>query len=107
MISRFKNVILHAAGVDNFNPNSLSTTQASSGGSNSSGNGSSSNNQTSTGKRNSEIPARKHSKYEYGRPAFLKLVTQDEILVSADHIIRPILVPRDIASLPWSSGYAE
>lgn len=46
-------------------------------------------------------------KYRYTRPAFLQLNTDDEILVSADQVIRPIIVPRDIAKLSWNSGYAE
>src|SRR5665811_1124001 len=45
--------------------------------------------------------------YEYGRPHFLQLSTADEIIVSADHIVRPIIVPRDLSFLPWESGYAE
>jgi len=44
-------------------------------------------------------------KYEYCRPHFLQLTTQDEVSVSADHVVRPIIVPRD--PLPWDSGYAE
>jgi len=46
-------------------------------------------------------------KYSYQRPAFLKLVTEDEIQVTADHAVRPIIVPRDVSILPWSAGYAE
>ena len=42
----------------------------------------------------------------YSRPEFLSL-TDEEVQVSADHSLRPILVPRDIAKLPWHSGYAE
>ena len=45
-------------------------------------------------------------KFPYSRPDFLHL-TDDEVQVSADHTIRPILVPRDISNLPWKSGYAE
>ena len=45
-------------------------------------------------------------KFPYNRPEFLHLSTE-EVLVSADHIARPILVPRDITNLPWSAGYAE
>ncbi|KAK3932594.1 Protein phosphatase 1H [Frankliniella fusca] len=45
-------------------------------------------------------------KFPYARPHFL-LFQQDEVQVSADHQIRPIIVPRDISKLPWSSGYAE
>ncbi|XP_015784555.1 protein phosphatase 1H [Tetranychus urticae] len=46
-------------------------------------------------------------KYRYTRPHFLQLNSDDEIQVSADQIIRPIIVPRDIAKLSWNSGYAE
>jgi protein phosphatase 1H len=46
-------------------------------------------------------------KFRYSRPLFLQLNSDDEILVSADHIIRPIIVPRDITKLPFNSGYAE
>lgn len=46
-------------------------------------------------------------KYPYQRPAFLNLSTADEIQVTADHSVRPIIVPRDVNSLPWSAGYAE
>jgi protein phosphatase 1H len=45
-------------------------------------------------------------KFPYSRPEFLQLNT-DEVLVSADHVSRPILVPRDISRIPWSAGYAE
>lgn len=46
-------------------------------------------------------------KYRYQRPAFLKLDTDDEIQVTADHAVRPIIVPRDVNALPWNAGYAE
>lgn len=46
-------------------------------------------------------------KYPYQRPSFLNLNTTDEIQVTADHAVRPIIVPRDLNSLPWNSGYAE
>ncbi|KAE8752097.1 hypothetical protein FOCC_FOCC001259 [Frankliniella occidentalis] len=45
-------------------------------------------------------------KFPYARPHFL-LFQQDEVQVSADHQIRPIIVPRDISKIPWLSGYAE
>uniref|UniRef100_T1J3P3 PPM-type phosphatase domain-containing protein n=1 Tax=Strigamia maritima TaxID=126957 RepID=T1J3P3_STRMM len=47
------------------------------------------------------------NRFQYSRPEFLNLNSDDEIQVSADHVIRPIIVPRDISKLPWSSGYAE
>ena len=37
----------------------------------------------------------------------MKLETEDEIQVTADHSVRPIIVPRDVTALPWSAGYAE
>ena len=46
-------------------------------------------------------------RYKYSRPHFLQLNSDDEIQVSADQIIRPIIVPRDISKLSWNSGYAE
>lgn len=46
-------------------------------------------------------------KFKYTRPSFLLLTSDDEIQVSADHVIRPIIVPRDISKIPWNSGYAE
>ena len=46
-------------------------------------------------------------KYEYSRPHFLNLATLDEIQVTADHTVRPIIVPRDLTNIPWSAGYAE
>lgn len=49
----------------------------------------------------------KTTKFIYSRPEFLKLKSADEINVSADHVIRPIILPRDSSRLPWRSGYAE
>ncbi|XP_066589811.1 protein phosphatase 1H [Prorops nasuta] len=42
----------------------------------------------------------------YSRPNFLGL-TMEETQVSADHRVRPIIVPRDLSRLPWCAGYAE
>lgn len=47
------------------------------------------------------------NKFAYNRPGFLQLTTQDELRASADHNIRPIIVPRDIDIMPWNTGYAE
>lgn len=47
------------------------------------------------------------NKFAYSRPGFLQLLTQDELRASADHSVRPIIVPRDIAIMPWNTGYAE
>uniref|UniRef100_A0A1A9UUT3 PPM-type phosphatase domain-containing protein n=1 Tax=Glossina austeni TaxID=7395 RepID=A0A1A9UUT3_GLOAU len=46
-------------------------------------------------------------KFTYSRPHFLQLLTPDELKASADHNVRPIIVPRDISLLPWGTGYAE
>lgn len=46
-------------------------------------------------------------KFPYARPPFLQLLTADELRASADHNVRPIIVPRDINLLPWGTGYAE
>ncbi|XP_065362799.1 protein phosphatase 1H [Calliphora vicina] len=48
-----------------------------------------------------------HDKFAYARPPFLQLLTPDELKASADHNVRPIIVPRDIGLLPWGTGYAE
>lgn len=47
------------------------------------------------------------NKFTYNRPTFLQLMTQDELRASADHNVRPIIVPRDISIMPWNTGYAE
>lgn len=47
------------------------------------------------------------NKFTYNRPTFLQLITQDELRASADHNVRPIIVPRDITIMPWTTGYAE
>lgn len=46
-------------------------------------------------------------KFPYGRPPFLQLLTADELRASANHNVRPIIVPRDLNLLPWGTGYAE
>ncbi|XP_058063530.1 protein phosphatase 1H [Anopheles bellator] len=46
-------------------------------------------------------------KFEYSRPSFLQLLTNDELKASADHNVRPIIVPRDPRRLPYNTGYAE
>ena len=46
--------------------------------------------------------------YTYTRPRFLILRSSDEVQVTADHSIRPIIVPRvKDSSLPFNAGYAE
>lgn len=46
-------------------------------------------------------------KFTYARPSFLQLMTFDELKASADHNVRPIIVPRDTSIMPLSTGYAE
>jgi protein phosphatase 1H len=46
-------------------------------------------------------------KFPYSRPPFLQLLTPDELKASADHNVRPIIVPRDISVMPFHTGYAE
>lgn len=46
-------------------------------------------------------------KFQYQRPPFLQLLTPDELKASADHNVRPIIVPRDVAIMPFCTGYAE
>lgn len=45
-------------------------------------------------------------KFDYTRPEFIGL-SADEMQVSADHQVRPIMIPRDTHRLPWNAGYAE
>lgn len=68
----------------------------------SSGNATGGSNQNS-GYNNRNLP----DKFLYSRPQFLQLLTFDELKASADHNVRPIIVPRDISVMPWCSGYAE
>ncbi|GIY15435.1 protein phosphatase 1H [Caerostris darwini] len=57
--------------------------------------------------KDGEYSDRPPLKFRYTRPTFLQLTSDDEVQVSADHVIRPIIVPRDITKLPWNSGYGE
>lgn len=54
---------------------------------------------------NSEPPL--GPKFPYTRPHFLNLNVTEEVPLSADHRVRPIIVPRERDALPWCSGYAE
>ncbi|XP_055841414.1 protein phosphatase 1H [Episyrphus balteatus] len=56
---------------------------------------------------NSYQKKRLPDKFQYARPIFLQLITLDELRASADHNVRPIIVPRDISILPFGTGYAE
>ena len=46
-------------------------------------------------------------KFTYSRPGFLQLLSVDELKASADHNVRPIIVPRDISVMPWNTGYVR
>lgn len=99
MIGRFRNALYNAIGnLDAENaPHGTLLPNGSSG----SHEGSSSSSRHSL--KNSDMKV----KYAYQRPIFLQLFTDDEIQVTADHLVRPIMVPRDIHILPWFAGYAE
>ena len=58
--------------------------------------------QTSRSQKSHQLPV----KHVYGRTHFLQL-NDDEVQVSADHLCRLIIIPRDVHALPWCSGYAE
>lgn len=57
--------------------------------------------------RHNQNPHNLPDKFAYQRPPFLQLCTPDELRASADHAVRPIIVPRDVAVMPWQTGYAE
>jgi len=117
MINRFKNVFINAvshnstpSAIDESSggpvaagasPSSTHTHQSQNGAPSKE-----SSSKRSSMRRNSEAP-KKPVKYEYCRPHFLHIQSADEIQVSADHAVRPIIVPRDLAALPWAAGYAE
>lgn len=50
--------------------------------------------------------SKKPEKYAYARPYFLGL-DKDEVTVSQDFGMRPILKPRNIKDMPLLAGYAE
>lgn len=118
MINRFKSALINAVsntGLD------ASVVGLSGSGSSSSSSSSSSRNQREEGEEGHR--SRKGSRggshglengegvrikrHEYSRPHFLQLNSTDEITVTADHGVRPIIVPRDLSFIPWESGYAE
>uniref|UniRef100_A0A182JZI0 PPM-type phosphatase domain-containing protein n=1 Tax=Anopheles christyi TaxID=43041 RepID=A0A182JZI0_9DIPT len=72
------------------------------------GGGSGSGNRGGSGNKDYDSAGKRlPKKFQYARPPFLQLLTYDELKASADHNVRPIIVPRDISLLPWSTGYAE
>ncbi|XP_049298868.1 protein phosphatase 1H [Anopheles funestus] len=101
MFNRIKNKVLTAVALDQPALPSGPGHQAYGGGTSSgSGRGNSHKEYDAGGKR---LP----KKFQYARPPFLQLLTYDELKASADHNVRPIIVPRDISLLPWNTGYAE
>ncbi|XP_035720844.1 protein phosphatase 1H-like [Vespa mandarinia] len=89
MLNRFKSVLMNAVGVSELDlqyPND-------------------SNNDLMIDYVNSNFAVEVENK-PYSRPSFLGL-TAEETQVSADHRVRPIIVPRDLSRLPWCAGYAE
>ena len=105
MINRFKSALLNAvSGGDDRVVNGNHSGSLS--GSNNSSSSSSASSSTKTVAAENTIRPRA-IKYEYSRPHFLNLLSQDEIQVSADHQVRPIIVPRDLTAIPWNVGYAE
>ncbi|KAK4309243.1 hypothetical protein Pmani_003132 [Petrolisthes manimaculis] len=101
MLSRFKTALYNVVG--SFDPGDGATSSLGPGVT--SGHASSSG-----GIRTGLLPGsskEKSVRFPYTRPHFLQLGSEDEIQVTADHAIRPIICPRDITRLPWSTGYAE
>ncbi|XP_001607327.1 protein phosphatase 1H [Nasonia vitripennis] len=89
MLGRFKSALMNAVGASELGlqyPND-------------------SDNESITDLINSNLPIAVETK-PYSRPSFLGL-TNEETQVSADHRVRPIIVPRDLSRLPWCAGYAE
>lgn len=121
MFSRLKTKVLSAVNLDipsipahvnqsinvgaNITESTTSSTTSSSSSSSSSTKSSSSSSSSVSNRHNDNrtLP----NKFTYNRPTFLQLVTQDELRASADHNVRPIIVPRDISIMPWNTGYAE
>lgn len=107
MFSRIKTRVLNAVSLDiPALPLPTSSTQLIGGGGGSTGGNiifTSVNIQQGRAVDNKTLP----NKFTYNRPAFLQLITQDELRASADHNVRPIIVPRDISIMPWNTGYAE
>lgn len=97
MFNRLKIRVLNAVGPDMpALPSSSSSTSSSS-----------HHHHPSHSNRHNQNPKNLPDKFSYARPPFLQLLTPDELKASADHNVRPIIVPRDISGMPWSTGYAE
>jgi len=60
----------------------------------------------SGGKQTTKTKGKKPEKYVYARPYFLGL-DKDEVQLSIDFGMRPILKPRKIQDMPLFAGYAE
>uniref|UniRef100_A0A182XY25 Uncharacterized protein n=1 Tax=Anopheles stephensi TaxID=30069 RepID=A0A182XY25_ANOST len=101
MFNRFKNKVLTAVALDQPALPSGPGHQAYGGG------GSAGGGSRGSGKDYDAGGKRLPKKFQYARPPFLQLLTYDELKASADHNVRPIIVPRDISLLPWNTGYAE
>lgn len=112
MFSRIKTKVLSAVNLDipsipaHVNQSTVTTADSSS--STTSSSSSSSLLSSSSGSSSRHVDNRTlPNKFTYNRPTFLQLMTQDELRASADHNVRPIIVPRDISIMPWNTGYAE
>lgn len=96
MLGRFRSALYTAIGTPEIEAGQVAHSGVSGGGSTS-----------RTSAKESASGGSQRVKYAYQRPIFLQLFTDDEIQVTADHLVRPIIVPRDVQILPWFSGYAE
>ena len=101
MIGRFRNALYNAIG--NLDGSDDGANQAINGDASSSSAASRRSDSASSSSSSNSVKV----KYSYQRPIFLQLFTDDEIQATADHMVRPIIVPRDIHILPWFAGYAE
>ncbi|XP_055616164.1 protein phosphatase 1H [Toxorhynchites rutilus septentrionalis] len=97
MFNRLKNRVLTVVGPD------IPALPSSGGGASSGGSGYHHGRDSGDHGSKGNLP----EKFRYARPQFLQLLTFDELKASADHNVRPIIVPRDMSLLPWNTGYAE
>lgn len=103
MIGRFRNALYNAIGnLDAESPQNVPGTAGSGSGSVVPTNG-----HIGDGGGSRGVKEGLKVKYAYQRPIFLQLFSDDEIQATSDHLVRPIIVPRDINILPWFAGYAE